>query len=621
MNHHARNIKSIRLGTAFFLFLFMARPQAEMKEAGYLFYRGDPVELKDSTIRVPEKVMAMSEKVHVDLPPAHPRYTPSIFLLIQHSGSIETKDRAGKRFTFVQALIDNVKKLFPQTEMGIGIFRTYLYFDPLDNPRFVKAPGNDTGAYLPFFLLDSSYAPEGKTGYQIVYEMLDTVMINGTANLKYTPSNSALNPANTNINCGFDAVKHIFKSAKYSKNHQLVFFLSDGEATIANGPHTNALDYSQDTAFISDVPTTITAYFSDSVTPHQSLVKMTTNIRKNGYSYQNQNTALYPIISDYLMHYMINAIIPWWVQPSGKLLDMTINGKTTSLYDTSSKIFNFNNQFPLTGVATKFDYRINYKLIRDSIDTIAGDTISMIKDSTTNGTYTILNDPTVQNPPTNYKHLFDMISWNRELALYHNGNPVTLINKTMNNLELRFTYSPGEAQFHYAKADVEVTNSAGSIKEWETFSLTKNDTLFTKTFSLAIDSNPTPNNGVLQVREKDTIVAVFRNSESTKLPLDTLRIVVPFIATAAIEYIPINSKGTLNFSLIKNGVGNYLLKYSNLPADGDISLYTINGRKVFKQELIKGTSSINLPKRISPSVYVLQIYYNGNSYKKKLFLQ
>jgi hypothetical protein len=215
---------------------------AAMKDACDLKYLGDISELKDSTIRVPDKVVSMSAQIKVEMPFCTTSViggTPSIFFLIDHSTSMggpQGKDRLGRRFTVAQALIDTLRKIFPKAEVGIGAFKIYLYFDPVDNPRFVKAPGNDTGAYLPFFRFDSSYAPDGKLGYQITREMLDTVMVNGTANLKYTPSNLAVNGSGTNINCGIDAVKHAFQSAKYSKDRRFVILQIQVQRTGASIP-------------------------------------------------------------------------------------------------------------------------------------------------------------------------------------------------------------------------------------------------------------------------------------------------------------------------------------------------------------------------------------------------
>jgi len=634
MHYHHNNKTFFLLKTVFITCILISLSQAAMKEACDLHYMGDISELKDSTIRVPDKVVSISGKMRVDMPFCTTSIigsTPSIFFLIDHSGSMSQvpsgKDMLGRRFTVAQALIDTLQKIFPKAEVGIGVFRVYLYFDPIDNPRFVKpAPGNDTGAYLPFFRFDSSYAPDGKLGYEITRGILDTVMVNGSADLKYTPTNLALNPGNTNINCGFDAVKHAFQSARYAKNRRFVIFFSDGEANTAKTPHTNIFDYSQDSSFMGDIPTTFTVYFTDAGTVQESIVRMTTLIKNNQYSTMNLKSAFYPINSDTLMQFMLHTIMDNIMNniiQTGESKPTTIifNGSTSNNYDTLSKTFTFANRFPLTGQSTNFTYIIDYKVMRDSIDTITGDTTIVIKDSTTQGSYKVVVDPAVVNPPTNYKHMFDLICWKRDLQFYFNDQPVSIVNNVMTPLQLRFMYSPDEAQFQYTKAEIEVITRSGSIKDKETFILTKNDTVFTKFFPVAVDLNPTQNNGVLQVQENDTLVAVYRNNEIPKLPLDSVFARVVFDADAPIHFVSSITKGGFSFAVIKNGVSSYSLKYSNLPYDGKATLYTINGRKVYEQRIVKGSSSIHLPKNICPALYFINIEYHNRSIKKKILIQ
>ena len=223
------------------------------EEIGNIYYSGDIGELKDSTITVSEKAVALSSKVRA-FPPffiPEPLGTPSLLFIIDHSSSMSGSagnDHWGKRFTFSLELIDSIKTRYPSLEVSIAVFREHLYFDPTDDSRFVQCPGYDTGAYLPFLKLDSSYAPIGETGYQIVKKYLESDTVTDSlghtyVDLHYKPSNIANNSGSANINVGFAAARHAFKSALFRPDRQYIIFLSDGNANEYNGPNNNPLDF------------------------------------------------------------------------------------------------------------------------------------------------------------------------------------------------------------------------------------------------------------------------------------------------------------------------------------------------------------------------------------------
>ena len=187
----------------------------------------------------------------------------------------------------------------------------------------------------------------------------------------------------------------------------------------------------------------------------------------------------------------------------------------------------------------------------------------------------------------------------------------------MDTLEIRFTEKEVDVLYGYDSISITVTNSKGNIDS-ETFDLIKLDTCFTKLFTLAIDSTPTQNDGVLQVYERDTVIAIFKNP---KLPLDTLELSVPFYPTTAIDPNTVFSNGKFSFYLVKNGISHYSLRFNNLPNKGKIALFAINGRKIIQKQLNKGSSVIPLPRAISPGIYFLYVKYSGNTFKKKLILK
>ncbi len=171
-------------GTSFFkviisLFCVTSMSFAVLEDACEIFYHGDPSDLNDSNVVVPGESVALSSQIKV-VPPDNEVVkmgsAPSIMFVIDHSGSMfnnNPKDKWGKRFEVANAIIDTLFSLFDSAEVGVSVFRQHMYYDPVDDSRFVQAPGYDTGAYIPLLKLDSSYAPSGEWGYQILHHYLE----------------------------------------------------------------------------------------------------------------------------------------------------------------------------------------------------------------------------------------------------------------------------------------------------------------------------------------------------------------------------------------------------------------------------------------------------------------
>jgi hypothetical protein len=94
----------------------------------------------------------------------------------------------------------------------------------------------------------------------------------------------------------------------------------------------------------------------------------------------------------------------------------------------------------------------------------------------------------------------------------------------MKDVEIRFSFDPGEAKYYYTNVTVELTNKNGSSKDIEQLTLVNNNLVFSKSFPQEI-KQANPGDGILQHGAEDSIIAIFRNPE---LPLDTLRAAVPF---------------------------------------------------------------------------------------------
>ena len=609
------------------------------EEKGALYYFGDLSELNDSTVKVPDEVVALSRHVFVDIGfDTIPHFTtPSIFFIIDHSGSMcydsgssnpdYPMDQWGERFKVVASFIDTLSINFPRAEIGVAVFRQHQYFDPYDSSIFVQHPQYPTGAYLPFLKFDSSYALQGgKLGLQILKDFMETDTIIASndplaplecppdyqyANMKYMPTNYSSNSTGTNINVGFDAAKHAFQSALYVRNRQFIIFLSDGEATIANGPHSNPDDFEAG----EGVPTTFTIFFTKQDSVPQSIQTMTDNIQSNGYSSSNSKSKAWDIdpnkqdLMKFIMDSIMTNIIPEFIFMA---TDLTINGIKVSDFDTVNSCFSFDDHFPLTDVKTDFSYIINYIISKDSI-LPNGDTIVVIGDLTTTGSFSVLLDSSVSEIPDWYWNLFEIIHWNRNLGFFYKNTPVKSINKGMDFIEIRFTEKEIDILYGYDSVSVTITNSKGNIDS-ETFYLSKTDSCFTKLFPLAIDSTPTQNDGILQLFDSDTVTAVFRNP---KLPLDTLVLSVPFYPTTAIIPDSFINQKTLSLNVINSSI------LFNLPTSGKtrLQVYNINGRLVSTLvDSYKQAGEYKLKwdnKRFGSGVYFLKLSANGSEVSRK----
>ena len=592
------------------------------EEIGTLFYNGDIGELKDSTITVPDEAVAVSAEIMVDLlmdTGVVVGGPPSLFFIIDHSGSMYStpgNDIWGKRFTVSLEFIDSIKAKFPNVEVSIAVFREHLYFDSADDNRFVQCPGYSMGAYLPFLKLDSIYAPSGETGYQIVKHYLQIDTVGDTlplyVDLEYIPTNVGLNSASTNINVAFAAAKHAFQSALYAKERQFIIFLSDGEATVYNGPDSSTTEFVTD---VDGLPATFTIFFTQIGQVPQNLVIMTDNIQANGYSTNNPRSNLWAIdvanLMDVLMDYVMKILIDDSIL--GDPDSITINGSMADNYDSINQSFSFDSYFSLTGVTTDFVYKITYLVPKDSV-LPNGDTIVVQGDSTAEGSFDVVVNPSVSDPPDWYLHDFKLNCWDRTLGFYFNNNLVASINGGMDTLEIRFTETKVDTLYHYENVSVSITNFEGANKDIEFFNLTKTDSCFTKLFPLVLDSTPTPDDGVFQIYEEDIIIVKFRNPD---LPLDTLWLLVPFNPTTAINPDSYSNQKILSLNIINSSL---LL---HLPTSGNtkLQIYNMKGRLLstlvdsYKQA---GSYRVNWDsERFGSGVYYIKLSTGNNTLIRK----
>jgi hypothetical protein len=100
-------------------------------------------------------------------------------------------------------------------------------------------------------------------------------------------------PMGTNISAAFQAAKYATKKSIYDKSKQFIIFYSDGDANYPGGMDLQTL-------FVTgaETPTTFSLYLTPGDTVPKNIVKMTANIKANGYSSSNQFTNLWSIKSN-----------------------------------------------------------------------------------------------------------------------------------------------------------------------------------------------------------------------------------------------------------------------------------------------------------------------------------
>lgn len=369
--------------------LFCAGWAAEICEIELLdcpeSYNGD-------TILVPETVIGLSPNVHackssVIFPEiSEASNIPSIMFVIDNSGSMkgtgsDANDQWGSRYTVTRALLDTIYKVQPNAEVGVAVFSNHLLFDPTTqdyfSTHFQRMPrtydGEADQAFLPLMRLNRSYG--GRQGIQVLKDLLAVDTLTTTSDgqtlryvdLRYQPNFDYTDY--TNINIGFLAAREAFASAANPPEQQFVIFLSDGEPRGDDQAGLSSSYFSRG----DSVPTTFTVYFTGSGGAPSSLTTMTDNIRDNGYSATNPQSALWTIETnhDALMQLFMEQIMTNVLVP-GSPTRMVVNGTRTSTTFIDSS-FAFGGLFPIEDAPARFSMDITYRytdqrdrVVRDS---------------------------------------------------------------------------------------------------------------------------------------------------------------------------------------------------------------------------------------------------------------
>lgn len=524
------------------------------EKVGSVRYTGYPEYLDGRIIKRDADIVALAEKLTAF--DSTSSFTSgggatSIMLVIDHSTSMflnlvgntnpQPKDKDGVRFSVASKLIDEIQKKSPETEIGISIFSSFLYFDPNDDDLIEPLASNPKysrtfGGFIPLLKLNKEVTKgnnPGLTGAEVLKKYLETMdttaeykeKLNTFTRPKYEPTDGYLHPmrvnsekkesAGTNIWAGYAAAKQAMQKSSVAPKNQYIIFFSDGD-------HDHVPDYAGPQGFgwedevAEQSPTTFCVYLEEKgvVWQMEKLLKL---IRENGYSESNSLSSFKRItageaeVMKYLKDNVISKIVTntTYVTPE----EVTLNGTTTTNWIKAKDWFEFNDLFALKKGDTDFDMSLRYS--RKVVDANSGKE-TPLSDTTVAVSFTISS-----SGGESLGDSLDTQYWGRELKLFKGTTEIVasdVIDETVTDLTVRFSSYEVDTTYDYSTIPVTVTTVHGSDKEEIT--LTKSGSLWS--FDIPREEgNATSSDGTLQHQNPDTLVFTFRNPA---LSLDTLQI-------------------------------------------------------------------------------------------------
>jgi hypothetical protein len=540
-----------RLGwSAACAFAFSCLLPSETISAGQncgLVFQACPGKFQSTVLQVPPEAIwleptfpACKDQVAVTIPaPAPPS---SIVFIIDNSGSMskdgkpadESNDPDEARFKVVQTLIDTLRAVNPKTEVGLVIFTRRLAFDHRDNTYFKTAFPSDTSqhdSYVPLTPLDQVF-PGGVTGADTLKQLLK---FTGEGNLIHHTPRPGSRPndeygANstrdgTDITLGFEAAQVAMAAAKAPKENRYFIFLSDGEPASVDVPREGRRN---DFVLGENMPTTFTVFFDNDDTPTapHNIVRMTDNIRANGYSASNAKSAVWAINlpASQLLGLLQDKVIPTVVTQAPATtqgVSLSVSGldygagvwRRDTVPTAPTEQFVFPKRIPLSPGTTSVDF--TYTL------TYADSGILKTK----NATYSLA----IRRDSAGSSILADSVALvcreAAQLALYRDGQAITRVSGDDTRLEARLTLPQGES---CPGCSVQVQSSQGPDSEslllLPTGSANPGPT-YSAGFERLVSLAPINGNGKLEHAAVDSLILFHQNPEN---PLDRQRHSYPY---------------------------------------------------------------------------------------------
>jgi hypothetical protein len=259
-------------------------------------------------------------------------------------------------------------------------------------------------------------------------------------------------------------------------------------------------------------------------------------------------------------------------------VSMAINNQTNaSPWSSDGSIFTFWSLFPLHFSVTPFSSVLTYSFHDTTV--------------TKNINFWVKTQQGVSLPPATYT----VPKWDRNLEFRDSaGTAITAATEMINEIGLYFSFARIDTLYAYTNVSIELCNTLAPVDK-ETVVLAKETNSFSGKFNRAVSDQPIPGNGILETHEEnDSIIAVFRNSETPILPLDTQRIAIPYQKESAIRF----SDRTENLPHTRQLViGSYRLDL-NMPVEGPFTVHICD----IKGALLKQVTVRNPNFELSPNL-------------------
>jgi len=215
-----------------------------------------------------------------------------------------------------------------------------------------------------------------------------------------------------------------------------VIFISDGEA---NAPDPVGTDSSEMKRFIQGtaIPTTFTIFFSNNDSVPSTIEAMTSNIKANNYSINNDQSEAWPYTNtgeDELMQFIMKNVISVISKTTkADVKKITINGTSGQSSWNGMKV-QFSEMFPLTGMKTPFTYDISY-LIEDTVVIDGIKSVKTLDTTLTTNFSAEIKNGTMLTEPLSIEY------WERSLGFFHGTDSLNTLTASISTPELRFSTS------------------------------------------------------------------------------------------------------------------------------------------------------------------------------------
>jgi hypothetical protein len=232
----------------------------------------------------------------------------------------------------------------------------------------------------------------------------------------------------------------------------------------------------------------------------------------------------------------------------GDVSSLTVNTQSSNTWLATDSTFNFGSLFPLIGEITPFNVQL--------------------KNAQNVATTASFRVQTKGGLPRSWRTPYDVKLWDRDIVFQSvTGVTVTTISRDLNKFQIRFDFDPGDANYAYTRAVIELFNTNPTVRDREIIALTKGvENLYIGQINRVVATAATPSNNVLEHAANDTLIAVFRNSEPVKLPLDTLRTSIPLM---------ISPNTVVLNAATKDNNGNGFIDAINITFDQDTSVISL----------------------------------------------